>query len=235
MHTITVGDIDIEIERKPIKNMHLAVYPPDARVHISMPDYLADDDARSFVLQKIDWLRASIGEVLTQPRQSERCYVSGESHYLFGRRYQLIVDESPRGHGSIELKGNRMHMSVAPGTSVEAKAEMMRGWYRAHLKKELAPKLEFWAERLGVAGFDWQVKRMKTEWGSCVMSKRLLIFSLQLARVPLECIEFVIVHELTHLAVPNHGPAFEALMTRRLPAWRTLRDKLNSFEALPYE
>ena len=72
MHTIEVSDIEIEIERKAIKNMHLAVYPPDARVHISMPDYLTDEDAKSFALQKLEWLRTQIDEVLAQPRQTER-------------------------------------------------------------------------------------------------------------------------------------------------------------------
>ena len=88
MHIIKVADIEIEVEPKTIKKLHLAVYPPDARVHISMPDYLADDDARNFVLQKLEWLRTQIEEVLAQPRQTKRQFVSGESHYLFGQRYQ---------------------------------------------------------------------------------------------------------------------------------------------------
>ena len=62
MHTIKVSYIEIEVERKAIKNMHLSVYPPDARVHISMPDYLTDEDAKSFVLQKLEWLRTQVAE-----------------------------------------------------------------------------------------------------------------------------------------------------------------------------
>lgn len=83
--------------------------------------------------------------------------------------------------------------------------------------------------------FEWQVKQMKTEWGSCIPSKRLLIFNLELARVPRECIEFVIVHEFCHFKVDNHNKVFEMLMTKRLPNWRTLRQKLNAFVALPYK
>ena len=72
---------------------------------------------------------------------------------------------------------------------------MMRAWYRHHLKKELEPMISRWSEKLGEDSIEWQVKQMKTEWGSCIPSKRLLIFNLELARVPRECIEFVIVHE----------------------------------------
>ena len=235
MHKIKVSDIEIEVERKPIKNMHLAVYPPDARVHISMPDYLTDEDARSFVLQKLEWLRTQIDEVLAQPRQTERQFVSGESHYLFGQRYQLIVEELPHYVNSMELKGNKIYMFVKPGTKTETKADMMRAWYRHHLKKELEPMISGWREKLGEDYIEWQVKQMKTEWGSCIPSKRLLIFNLELARVPRECIEFVIVHEFCHLKIDNHNKLFETLMNRRLPNWRTLRKNLNGFVALPYK
>ena len=184
MHKIKVYDIEIEVERKPIKNMHLSVYPPDARVHISMPDYLTDEDAKSFVLQKLEWLRTQIDEVLAQPRQTERQFVSGESHYLFGQRYQLIVEELPHYVNSMELKGNKIYMFVKPGTKTETKADMMRAWYRHHLKKELEPMISGWREKLGEDSIEWQVKQMKTEWGSCIPHKRLLIFNLELARVP---------------------------------------------------
>ncbi len=235
MHTIKVSNIEIEVERKPIKNMHLAVYPPDARVHISMPDYLTDEDAKSFVLQKLEWLRTQIEEVLAQPRQTERQFVSGESHYLFGQRYQLIVEELPHYVNSMELKGNKIYMFVKPDAKTETKADMMRAWYRHHLKKELEPMISRWSEKLGEDSIEWQVKQMKTEWGSCIPSKRLLIFNLELARVPRECIEFVIVHEFCHLKIDNHNKLFESLMNHRLPNWRTLRKNLNGFVALPYK
>lgn len=235
MHTINVADIEVEIERKSIKNMHLAVYPPDARVHISMPEYLTDDDARSFILVKLEWIRKQIEEVLAQPRQTERQFVSGESHYLFGQRYQLIVEELPSYVNSIEIKGNKIYMFLKPGTPTETRAALMRTWYRFQLKKELTPMVMAWAKRLEEENFDWQIKQMKTEWGSCIPRKRLLIFNLELARVPRECIEFVIVHEFCHFLIDNHNKLFESLMTKRLPNWRTLRKNLNDFVALPYK
>lgn len=235
MHILNIADINVEIEPKRIKNMHLAVYPPDARVHLSMPDYLTDDDARSFIIQKLDWLRIQIEEVLAQPRQTERQFVSGESHFLFGKRYQLIVEELPHYVNSIELKGNKLYMFVKPGTTSETKSQMLRTWYRFQLKKELEPMLKFWADKLNETSYDWQIKQMKTEWGSCIPNKRLLLFNLELARVPRECIEFVIVHEFCHFKIDNHNKLFETLMTQRLPNWRTLRKNLNDFIALPYQ
>lgn len=234
MHILNVADINVEIEPKRIKNMHLAVYPPDARVHLSMPDYLTDDDARNFIIQKLEWVRHQIEEVLAQSRQTERQFVSGESHFLFGKRYQLIVEELPHYVNNIEIKGNKLYMLVKPETNTETKSQIMRAWYRFQLKKELESMLKFWADKLNEPSFDWQIKQMKTEWGSCIPKKRLLLFNLELARVPRECIEFVIVHEFCHFKIDNHNKLFEALMSQRLPNWRSLRKNLNNFIALPY-
>lgn len=235
MDYIKVSDLDIEVERKKIKNLHLAVYPPDARVHISMPDYLTDEDARAFVHQKWEWIRQQREEVLAQPRQTERSFVSGESHYLFGIRYQLIVEENPLYVNNIEIRGNKIYMFIKPNLPTANRAELMRTWYRYQLKKEIAPLIQSWAEKLGETNYDWQIKQMKTEWGSCIAFKRLLLFNLELARVPRECMEFVIVHEFCHFKIDNHNKLFEALMNRRLPNWRTLRKNLNNFVALPYK
>ena len=60
-----------------------------------MPDYLTDDDARNFVLQKLEWIRTQIEEVLAQPRQTKRQFVSGESHIYLVNWYQLIVERLP--------------------------------------------------------------------------------------------------------------------------------------------
>ena len=87
-----VADIHIDIERKPIKHIHLAVYPPDARVHVSAPDYLDDNDIEAFVLQKLAWIQRQRDEILAQPRQTIRHYVSGEFLLLFCQRLLLAQE-----------------------------------------------------------------------------------------------------------------------------------------------
>ena len=134
----------------------ITLYPPDARVHLSMPDYLTDDDAKSFIIQKWDWIRLQREEVLAQPRQTERQYVSGESHYLFGRRYQLIVEELPHNLNHIELRGDKIYMFLVPGTQTEERDSLMQTWYRFQLKKELTPMIERWAQKLGESDYTWQ-------------------------------------------------------------------------------
>ena len=170
-----VNGIDIAVERKKIKNLHLAVYPPDARVHVSSPDYLDDNDVRSFVISKWDWVEEKRREVLEQARQSERTYVSGENYYHLGNRYRLRVVEKPRCSHAIKKQGDWLIMTVQPETTLEHRAEVLREWQRAELKSLLSDMVSEWSQRMSEENVTWEVKQMHSQWGSCIGKKRHLI------------------------------------------------------------
>jgi len=96
------------------------------------------------------------------------------------------------------------------------------------LERLLAELHTLWTARLNEPGVTWKLRRMKTLWGVCHFSKRQITYARQLALKPRELVEYVVVHELTHLKAHNHGPAFKALMDARLPNWRSLRRRLNA-------
>ena len=223
-----IDGIDIQVEYKPIKNTHLAVYPPDGRVHVSAPDYLTEDDVRSYVVSKWDWVIRQRTVIAETPRQTERQFVSGESHYLFGTRYYLKVEEISSGQSEIVIQGTKMMMRL---NKVSNRRALMQDFYRVKLKNFLDEVVSKWSNSLSISNFTWQIKMMKTQWGSCTKKSRILLFNLELARVPKECIEYVVVHELTHLTVPSHNRIFETLMTERLPRWREIRKQLGDFIA----
>ena len=223
-----IDGIDIQVEYKPIKNTHLAVYPPDGRVHVSAPDYLTEDDVRSYVVSKWDWIIRQRTVIAETPRQTERQFVSGESHYLFGTRYYLKVEEISSGLSEIVIQGTKMMMRL---NKVSNRRALMQDFYRTKLKNFLEEVISKWMVQLSISNFTWQIKMMKTQWGSCTKKSRILLFNLELARVPKECIEYVVVHELTHLTVPSHNRIFESLMTERLPRWREIRKQLGDFIA----
>ena len=227
-----VADIHIDIERKPIKHIHLAVYPPDARVHVSAPDYLNDNDIEAFVLRKLAWIQRQREEILAQPRQTIRHYVSGESHYLFGQRLLLHVETSPTCTPSVRKMGERLILTIRPNTGEARRGELITEWQREHLRNYLTEAVERWRIAMGEQPVDWHIKQMRAEWGSCMQRKRRMIFNLELARVPQPCIDYIIVHELSHLLVPNHSRLFERRMEQFMPNWRNLRRQLNDFIAL---
>ena len=85
-----------------------------------------------------------------------------------------------------------------------------------------------WSVRLGEPGVEWRMRAMKSLWGSCHFARRSVVYNSELARKPRELVEYVVVHELTHLKAHDHGPKFQALMDERLPGWRELRRRLKS-------
>jgi len=148
-------------------------------------------------------------------------------------RYRLRVVEKQRVAHSVTRQGEWLVMTIQPETTTNHRAELLKEFYRNELKKlleEIVPRLQAAIEEKNVT---WEVKQMKTQWGSCVAKKRHLILNLELSRVPQDCIEYVVMHELCHLQVANHNKMFEALMSQRMPKWHSLRQKLNDFIALP--
>ena len=190
-----VGDIEIAVEYKKIKNIHLAVYPPDGHVHVSAPDYCTEDDLRAYLLSKLGWIRRQQTEILEQERESHREYVSGENHYLFGKRYILRVvekDEMPK----VQTTHKYIMMYVRPGATREKRKEVLHEFYRHELHTKLSELFPKWAQKMDAHDFTWTILAMKTQWGSCMQTKREIRMNLALARVPVECIEYVTVQRV---------------------------------------
>ena len=227
MHQIIVGGIQIDVVRKAIKNLHLAVYPPDGRVRIATPLQLDDEAVRLYAVSKMAWIKRRQARFRAQPRQTPREYVSGESHYFQGQRYLLNVvchDAPP----SVALRNKTyMDLFVRPGSNTSKRQTVLTEWYRAQLKADIPPLIARWQPILGVQVAEWGVKKMKTRWGTCNIQARRIWLNLALAKKPVQCMEYIVVHEMVHLLERHHNDRFIALMDTFLPNWRLLRDELN--------
>lgn len=225
--SIRVSGLDVEIVRKPIKNLHLGVYPPLGRVRVAAPLAVDDEAVRLAVVGKLGWIKRQRAKFQAQPRQSERRMVSGESHYFLGRRYRLRVHETAEPM-RIALRGKAsMDLFVRPGTPVERREQVLHDFYRAELKRLVPELLEKWQPKLGVEVRAWGIKRMKTKWGTCNIDARRIWLNLELAKKPVQCLEYILVHELAHLHERHHNERFTALLDENLPHWRLLREELN--------
>ncbi|WP_424950298.1 M48 family metallopeptidase [Deinococcus sp.] len=226
-HTIAVGNLEVEVVRKAIKNLHLAVYPPDGRVRVATPLRVDDNAVRLFTIARLPWIRRQRVKFLGQERQSAREYVSGESHYVWGRRYRLrVVTGTAVAEVTLPTKARLVLTLTGDHDRGEAEAVML-AWYRAQLKERLPELVALWSERLGVPEPAWGIRRMKTKWGSCNIQGRRIWLNLELAKKPPHCLEYVVVHELTHLHERHHNGRFQALLDQHLPMWRSYRDELN--------
>ena len=231
---ITVAEIPVEIVRKNIKNLHLGVYPPDGKIRVSVPEHITDENVRLAVVGRLAWIKKQQTEFQKQPRQSERQYVAGESHYFEGRRYLLDVVERYGHHEMVQTSNAKLVLYVRPGTRLENRERAMTEWYRAHLKSLIPKLLEKWSPVVGKQPAAWRVQKMKTKWGSCNPAKRSINLNLELAKKSPEFLEYILVHELVHLHERHHNKRFRQLMDKFMPKWRQHRDTLKN-EPLAHE
>ncbi|MFN0070446.1 MAG: M48 family metallopeptidase [Chloroflexota bacterium] len=227
-HQIRVRGLPVEIVRKEIKNLHLGVYPPNGRVRVAAPLAVSDDAVRLAVIGKLAWVQRQRRRFADQSRQSRREMVSGESHYVLGRRYRLRVVEH-EGAGKVVLRnGTTLELQVRPGTSAPQREQVLQRWYRQHLRELIPPLLDAWQEAIGVQAAAWGIKKMKTKWGACNPESGRIWVNLELAKKPLRCTEYIVVHELVHIVERLHNDRFTALMDKYLADWRFRREELNS-------
>lgn len=227
MSTIRVGNIDIELVRKKIKNVHLSVYPPYGRVRLAVPETMDDEAARIFAVSKLSWITKQRKRFSLQERQTERKFESGESHYFMGTRYLLNVVET-RGKQHLEIRNNKyIDLYVRPDSSIEKREKVMTEWYRHNLKMIIPDYIEKWEKIIGVTVRDWGVKLMKTKWGTCNVDAKRIWLNLELAKKNPRCTEYIVVHEMVHLLERHHNDAFKAYMDKLLPNWKSIRDELN--------
>jgi predicted metal-dependent hydrolase len=227
MEQITISNIKIDVVRKDIKNIHLAVYPPTGRVRIAAPLKMNEDAIRLFAISKLAWIKRNQRKFENQERIPPREYKQRESHYFQGKRYLLNIvetDQSPK----VVLKNKKfIELHIKPNTSTAKRHEILTEWYRSELKKSIPPLIEKWEKILNVKVNEWYVKQMKTKWGSCNIEKKRIWLNLELAKKPEHCLEYIIVHEMVHLLERHHNDRFLYYMDTYLPNWRQLKTELN--------
>lgn len=226
---IEISGITIEVQKKNIKNLHLVVAPPDGKVRVSVPMHLSDDSIKMFVRTKLSWIKKQQEKFEKQPRQSEREYVSGETLYVLGQQYFLRVEYSYKGN-SLILSGNEAILTVRKESTASQREAFVNEWYRALLKEKIEICLPKWENITGLHCDSWQTKYMTTRWGTCNTNTRKIWLNLQLAKKPIECLEYVILHELAHLKVRNHSKDFVAIMDQYMPYWRETKKLLNDLK-----
>ncbi|MCC6543745.1 MAG: M48 family metallopeptidase [Nitrospirae bacterium] len=226
MQKIIIGDINIDVVRKVIKNVHLSVYPPLGRVRISAPVRMDMDAIREFAISKLKWIKKHQHRIRSQEREAPREYITGESHYYLGRRYLLRIIEY-KASPDVLIKHETIDLYVRPDSSVEKRASILDEWYRKKMKEIVIGLISQYEKVMKVQVSEFGIKKMKTRWGTCGVRAKRIWLNLELAKKPLDCIEYVVVHEMAHLLERNHNDRFKSLLDLYLPKWRSYKDELN--------
>lgn len=227
MGQITISDITIDVVRKDILNIHLAVYPPSGRVRLAAPLNVSDDAIRLFAVSKLAWIKRNQRKFEGQERIAPREFKNRESHYFRGQRYLMNIIEVDAPPKVILKNKIYIDLYVRPETPTDKRLEVMNEWYRVQLKTQIPDLIAKWEEKMKIKVSEWQVKQMKTKWGSCNIEAKRLWINLELAKKPEHCLEYIIVHEMVHLLERHHNDRFHYLLETYLPNWKQLKTELN--------
>jgi predicted metal-dependent hydrolase len=223
---IDLGGLPVEVVWKDIKNLHLSILPPEGKVRIAAPRHMNLDAIRVYAIAKLGWIKNQRRKMREQERETPREYLERESHHVWGRRYLLKRIERDTAP-VVELGHGKLYLRVRPGTDAARCREILDAWYRGQIRATLPELLAKWEPRMNARVGRVFVQRMKTRWGSCNPASRAIRLNTDLAKKPVECLEYILVHEMAHLIEPTHNARFIALMDLFIPAWRHLRERLN--------
>lgn len=226
MQEIQLGDITVEVTQKDIKNVHLSVYPPFGQVKIAAPIRMNLDTIRIYAITKLSWIKKQQTKIKAQKREAQREYLTKESHYYLGKRYMLKVIEH-KSVPIVKLKHNTIELYIRPETDTAKRKEILDEWYRAKLKEMIPSLITKWEKVMSVEVKEFGIKKMKTKWGTCNIEAQRIWLNLELAKKPNNCLEYIIIHEMTHLLERNHNTRFVALMNQFMPNWKEVKEELN--------
>ncbi len=228
MAKLRIDDFEVEVRWKKVKHLYLSVQPPAGHVRMTVPTGTERETILFFVRAKRDWIRKQQAKMRARLVQPVLAYVSGESHYFFGRPYVLNVIETSSRQRVVLSAGRFMNLYVRPNSTTDERRKILIAWYRRQLKAAIPAYLEKWEKVIGVSVREWKVRQMKTKWGSCNIQARRIWLNLELAKKSPRCLEYVIVHEMIHLLERHHNARFYRYLTEHLPDWKAIRTELNS-------
>lgn len=224
---LKVNNIEILIRRKPIKNLYLRIEQETLQAVISAPMRMPAVDIERFVLSKANWLQQKLDFLAKRRLVFAAQEAVGESLWLWGKKYAVRFIP---GREKIVIAENEVIFSGnIEESSTEKLIKCIDKLYRQQLAQQIEKFAVFWQKRLQFTAVGWRIRKMKTRWGTCNTFSRMITINYNLVRLPVECLEYIIVHELAHLYEPSHSSRFKNFLTQNLPDWKQRESLLKHF------
>lgn len=220
-----INGFNVDVQRKKVKNINLRVYP-NLEIKASVPEKMEIATIKRMVISKEEWIKERLKKYEEQIRLTKRRYISGEDHYLNGKRYILKVIDSNVHSVKIE-NAKSLVMYVRKSSSVENKEKLMNSFYKEQLSIKINKYLPELENLIDIKCEGYSIRKMKNKWGSCNNEKKTLIFNVDLAKKKDVEIKYVIIHEVLHLIEKKHNNHFRKLMDYYCPKWEIYHESLN--------
>ncbi len=229
------GKISYTLTRKPVKNVNLRI-KPDGAVLVSASPRVPVKFIDGFIRQKQDYIFAAL-EMYGKRRESMASvlvqYADGEIYTLLGEKFLLRVEESRQE--AVFLDGPHIVLRVKDATDAGRKEKLMEAWLKKYQMRVFEETLRAWYPHFAPYGVPYpalKVRNMKSRWGSCHTAKGIITLNAQLIQKPKRCIDYVAVHEYSHLIHPNHSKQFWEFVAGVMPDWKEQKRKLQATEIM---
>jgi predicted metal-dependent hydrolase len=199
---------------KPIKNIHLRVYP-NGKLFISAPK----NCSREHILKFLDDKHAWIHQYCPKPHPAHL-------YFFLGEAYALSIHKGYT-HPKVSIDGQHIFCFMESDATDDVIEKHLQKFYKEELQKRIPALIQKWEPIMGVQVKSFYIRNMTSRWGSCHTQENRICLNLQLIKKPMACIEYVLVHEMVHLLEPSHNPRFHRLMSQFLPNWPALKQRLS--------
>lgn len=220
--------ISYTLIRRARKTLEISVLP-DMSVEVIAPEYALLEKIEAKLLKRGWWIvEQQLFFQSLQPYDSAKAYVSGESHYYLGRRYRLKIVEDTQKR--VKLQGKFLWVYTPDRSQTKRIQKQVQAWYKKQALRKFMERLKMGHARLApenIAFPELAIRVLHKRWGSCISgSPGKIILNINLIKAPTYCIDYVVVHELCHLVIPNHSPAFYQLKEKYMVDWKARKKRL---------
>ena len=228
---IVLGERELyyELSRKNVKNINLRVHS-DLRITVSANRRVSTERINAFVLSKADWILSALDKFESK---REKLLNIEDKLYLWGEGIELSVVTGKKN--SIARKEDGIIISLKDISDENTKNRLINDFYVSECKQKITMLCKQVYGICKIENLEFpeiKFRSMKSRWGSCNTQKKVLTFNTSLARLPLECAEYVVYHEFTHFLHPNHSKSFYAQLEAYMPDWKAHKRTLNEKGAL---
>jgi len=225
MTNIKIKNLYVNIEKRNIRNIRIMITPPDGKVKVTAPYNISKSVIKSYLISKLSWIDKNVKKFLNQKREIPYKFIEGEYHYVLGKKYVLKIIKSKNSF--IRLKDKQIIMYLREKDSLKKKI-IINKFYKDTLYNFAQKIYSKWSKKTKLKIDKLQIRNMKTRWGSCNAHNKKITLNLQLGKKSIKYIEYVFVHELSHLLESSHNLRFKKILTGYMPDWQARKKALNS-------
>ncbi len=197
-----------------------------AEVNVSAPVYASENMVFSFIKEKADWIKERLSEANNKKDIIDRKkYAAGETFLFLGKKFPLKVEEKDIKRANLKFDGSQwiadIPFDLTPKDRHTLIGKKMVDWYRSQAKEILGGRIFHYSRIIGNEPLRIEVKTQKRIWGNCDPRSKTININWQVILSPIDVIDYIVVHELCHLLVPNHSPRFWKKVERILPRYKS--------------